>query len=220
MSNDTNLNLWNSVHKTDPSTTKNAKVGQMNITAICPQFQRKKATEKFGPYGLGWGVTDQDYHFIDYPNETKLCTYTATFWYKLDGERGEFPIQANIKLSYITKNGKGYLLIDDEFAKKVATDALTKGLSMLGFNSDVFEGKFDDNKYVNQMREEHSPTKPQQAEKQQPTKIIIQRDQIADSIATCPTMESLGKLWNSLDKRQQNEYAGHKDKRKSELTPS
>ena len=41
--------------------------------------------------------------------------------------------------------------VDDDFAKKVATDALTKGLSKLGFNADVFMGRFDDNKYVNQM---------------------------------------------------------------------
>ena len=38
--------------------------------------------------------------------------------------------------------------IDDEYAKKSATDALTKGLSMIGFNSDIFLGKYDDNKYV------------------------------------------------------------------------
>ena len=35
--------------------------------------------------------------------------------------------------------------------KKVATDALTKGLSKLGFNADVFMGMFDDNKYVNKL---------------------------------------------------------------------
>ena len=39
--------------------------------------------------------------------------------------------------------------VDDDCIKKVATDALTKGLSKLGFNADVFMGRFDDNKYVN-----------------------------------------------------------------------
>ena len=38
--------------------------------------------------------------------------------------------------------------VDDDCIKKVATDALTKGLSKLGFNADVFMGRFDDNKYV------------------------------------------------------------------------
>ena len=40
--------------------------------------------------------------------------------------------------------------------KKVATDALTKGLSKLGFNADVFMGKFDDNKYVNSLTSQSS----------------------------------------------------------------
>ena len=57
----------------------------------------------------------------------------------------EFPIHSSIRY---TVNGR----IDDDFAKKVATDALTKGLSKLGFNADVFLGLFDDNKYVNQLK--------------------------------------------------------------------
>ena len=54
---------------------------------------------------------------------------------------GEFPIASSIK----TMMGKR---VDDDCIKKVQTDALTKGLSKLGFNADVFMGRFDDNKYV------------------------------------------------------------------------
>ena len=38
----------------------------------------------------------------------------------------------------------------------VSTDALTKGLSKLGFNADIFLGKWDDNRYVSQRKEECS----------------------------------------------------------------
>lgn len=38
--------------------------------------------------------------------------------------------------------------LDDDCIKKVQTDAITKGLSRLGFNADVFMGRFDGNKYV------------------------------------------------------------------------
>ena len=49
--------------------------------------------------------------------------------------------------------------------KKCSTDALTKGLSALGFNADVFLGKFDDNKYVAKMTQEFSaPKKPKKIE--------------------------------------------------------
>jgi hypothetical protein len=38
--------------------------------------------------------------------------------------------------------------VDGDAGKKALTDGITKALSYLGFNSDVFMGKFDDNKYV------------------------------------------------------------------------
>jgi hypothetical protein len=47
--------------------------------------------------------------------------------------------------------------IDKDAPKKATTDALTKALSQLGFNADVFLGKFDDNKYVEDMKREFAP---------------------------------------------------------------
>lgn len=47
--------------------------------------------------------------------------------------------------------------IDNDAFKKATTDALTKLISHLGFNADVFMGQFDDNKYVEKMRAEFSP---------------------------------------------------------------
>jgi len=150
-----NLELWGKVEKTDPKHTKGAKIGQMNITAICPQFQRKNATEIFGSYGIGWGIQPES-EMINYQTigDTVLASYQATMFYVYGGNKGAFPISSSIKVSFITNGGKGYLKIDDEYMKKLQTDALTKGLSFLGFNSDVFEGKFDDNKYVQQMNNE------------------------------------------------------------------
>ena len=72
-------------------------------------------------------------------------------FYLWNEKRGEFPITSSIKVAYVTSGGKGYLKIDDEYMKKLQTDALTKGLSFLGFNSDVFEGLFDDSRYVQGM---------------------------------------------------------------------
>ena len=75
-----------------------------------------------------------------------MVVYQATLWFKrkVNAKEGEIPIHSSIKYS---SNGR----IDDDFFKKVATDGLTKGLSKLGFNADVFMGMFDDNKYVNAM---------------------------------------------------------------------
>ena len=145
-----NMKLWQSVETTDPSFTK--KVNQRGgFTAIGAQYQLRTATETFGPFGSGWGVKDEK---IEKWEDAGLAVYTGTLWYipaefkkgipVIKEEPSEFPIHSSIKYH---SNGR----VDDDFMKKVATDALTKGLSKLGFNADVFMGKFDDNKYVNKL---------------------------------------------------------------------
>ena len=145
-----NMSLWNSVCVTDPQHTK--RVNQRGgFTAIGAQSQIMEATKVFGPFGKGFGVSDEK--FTPFPFSEGLGLYQARLWYVLNGETNvihQFPIHSSIKYSV---NGR----VDDDFAKKVATDALTKGLSKLGFNADVFLGKFDDNKYVNQLNGTNTP---------------------------------------------------------------
>mgnify|MGYP001455135557 CR=1 FL=1 len=137
-----NTELWDSVEKTDPRFTK--KVNQRGgFTAIGAQYQMRKATESFGPYGIGWGVKEESFERYE---DTGLVLYQGTLWYKHGKAVGTVPIHSSIK--YHSNNR-----VDDDFAKKVATDALTKGLSRLGFNADVFMGLFDDNKHVAEMNE-------------------------------------------------------------------
>lgn len=189
-----NLELWESVQKTDPNHTKKAKMGGMTITAIDPQYQRKNATEKFGPFGIGWGVEDEDYHMSTH-GDTVLCRYTATMWYLWNDAVGKVPIQGVVKASYMTNGSNPYLKVDDEYAKKVATDALTKGLSTLGFNADVFLGLFDDNKYVNQMKKEFK--------KPEPAKEVVELtdEQIKGfkaEIESCATVDEAKILWGKV----------------------
>ena len=98
------------------------------------QAQLKKATEVFGPYGTHWGITNLEYEAIADPDGNILeITLTARFFYP----GGEFPMSNDMRY----RPG-------DECRKKLLTDLRSKCLSTLGFNSDVFEGKFDDNRYV------------------------------------------------------------------------
>jgi len=137
-----NMKLWNSVEVTDPKYTK--KVNQRGgFTAIGAQYQLMRATETFGPMGAGWGVKTEH---IQKWEDVGLAVYEATLWYVIGDKEHYIPIHSAIKYH---SNGR----VDDDFYKKVATDALTKGLSKLGFNADVFMGKFDDNKYVNKLKE-------------------------------------------------------------------
>ena len=150
-----NMQLWNSVCTTDPQYTQKVVYGKRKFTAIGAQYQLMEATKVFGPFGTGFGVSDEKFTSFD---NTGLCLYQGNLWYRLidwddDGELYTLPIHSSIKYS---ANGR----VDDDFAKKVATDALTKGLSKLGFNADVFLGKFDDNKYVNQLTSNNGTDTP------------------------------------------------------------
>jgi len=146
-----NLKLWSAVEKTNPNHTKKANVRGNNITAIAPQRQVKNATEQFGIYGKSWGfkAIAFDYTMLEL---TGIIVFNGVFYFP----EGEFPISSSI--SAYRDNAR--LKPDADFAKKVETDALTKALSKLGFNADVFMGLYDDHKYVQMMNEEFNKPEP------------------------------------------------------------
>ena len=147
-----NLDLWDKVEKTNPAHTKSANVRGNKITAIAPQRQVKNATEQFGVYGIGWGFKEVsfDYAMLD---STGIVVFHGEFFFP----NGGFPITSSISAYKDGARTKP----DADFAKKVETDALTKALSKLGFNADVFMGLFDDHKYVQMMSEEfNKPVTP------------------------------------------------------------
>ena len=146
-----NLKLWNVVEKTNPKYTKKANVKGNNIIAISPQYQIKNVTEQFGSYGKTWGfkILDFDYTLVE---SLGLVVLHAVFFYP----GGEFPIK-NAQALFID-NAK--TKIDDNFAKKLETDTLTKAISKLGFNADIFMGLFDDVKYLAEVTKEFATQKP------------------------------------------------------------
>jgi hypothetical protein len=143
-----NLELWNKVEKTNPNYTKKAKVGGMTITAIAPQYQIMMVTEQFGVYGKTWGFknVELDYSLVE---KYDMVVFKGTFFFP----EGQFEIVNSCKL-FMDRNKK---MLDDNFAKKIETDTLTKAISKLGFNADIFLGKFDDVRYLNEVKEEFKP---------------------------------------------------------------
>lgn len=130
-----NMAIWDAVSKTNPANTK--KVTQRGgFTSICAQSQIMEATRQFGPIGIGWGYEASEPIFHDC-----LLFVQVTLWH---GERDNVfgPVTGGAEW----KSDKGRL--DSDAAKKATTDGLTKLLSQLGFNADVFLGLYDDSKYV------------------------------------------------------------------------
>jgi len=146
-----NIELWQQVQRTDSSYVKKVSVGKRSFSAIDAHYQLQIATQIWGSMGVKWGIRSNSETFNEFRVGQKLlgdvqvdlmlCRYTATFFYP----DGEIPISAAVKVSYVSGGGKH--ILDDDYAKKVSTDALTKGLSKLGFSADVFMGVFDGNKY-------------------------------------------------------------------------
>lgn len=204
-----NLELWHKVEKTNPAYTKNANVGGNKITSIAPQYQIMNVTEQFGSYGSKWGFKNIE---LDYSLAEKydLCVFKAIFFYPA----GEFPIINSIKMFMDNAKTK----VDDNFAKKIETDALTKAISKLGFNADIFMGKFDDVRYVEEMKEEFK-TPEQKAEEEAVEKEQERLQNIANDIASFTNIEKLGAYFKALPPADQKLFSKQATDKKNTLTP-
>lgn len=154
-----NMRIWEQVEKTNPKYTRDVNVGR-KFTAIDANYQVMKATEVFGPFGLGWGVKESKFNLLTVdPSDAhyNLLQYTAILWFKDGQSYGEFDITSDIELFEEVNDkatgGKKWKRVEESH-KKVSTDAMTKGLSRLGFSADVFLKKFDDSRYVQSLRNE------------------------------------------------------------------
>jgi hypothetical protein len=166
MSSEKNLSIWNQVEKTDTRYTKDAKVGGQQITSLNGTAMIMKATEVFGPVGIGfgWSITEERFdkgaEMFSGEGDKRFSlgfelnhTVKILFWFKHGGERGELEQYGCTPYLYKSKFGT---TTDGEAPKKSLTDAIKKSLSMLGFSADVFLGMFDDRDYVQQRQEEQA----------------------------------------------------------------
>lgn len=180
-----NLKLWNSVEKTNPKYTKKANVKGNSITSISPQFQILNATEQFGVYGTTWGFRNMN---IDYTlRDIGLVSFKAVFYYP----GGEFETINSIQLYRDNAMTK----IDDNFAKKLETDTLTKALSKLGFNADIFLGKFDDVRYIEEVSNEFA--------KKEQEEIKSNINRLNARLNACKDTIQLGEVYKSFTKQEQ-----------------
>ena len=140
-----NMKLWQTVCVTDPAAVKPITGKQYKGNSPKPYWIIQRATEVFGPCGLGWGVQILSERFERFGDEALHIAHVKV-WYMQDGKRGEIEQMGQTRAAYISAAGKH--IVDEDAPKKSATDGMVKCLSMLGFAGDIFSGQWDDSKYV------------------------------------------------------------------------
>lgn len=148
-----NLRIWDSLSKTDPKHTKPfSRSGGFKGTAVKPQWVVMRLTEEFGPCGEGWGINEPRFEVIregQGPGSDVLVYCTVSAWVGspanvLWGVGGD---------KVVTQRSSG-AFCDDEAFKKAFTDAIMNAFKFLGVAADVHMGRFDDSKYVAEMKAE------------------------------------------------------------------
>lgn len=175
---DENTRIWKKVCKTDdPTTIKDVGYGARKYKAINPQSQAERATEMFGPYGMGWGLYDLRYSNYEIDGATTI-SLVCDFYYSYLDERREFPISADMPFKH-----------NDDCFKKLRTECQSKALSLLGFNADVFKGQWDDVRYATEQRESAQSSSQL-------------KDQAVKHFQKCSDLESLEKAYEKLSMLQ------------------
>jgi hypothetical protein len=147
-----NLALWQRVSKTDPKHVKPITGKQYQGNSPKPYYIVERLTAEFGPCGLGWGFSVVNERFERFSDTDSLHVALIEFWFMKDGVVGKFQQMGQTKASYTTS--KGSFMLDEDAPKKSVTDALVKCASYLGFAGDIFSGRWDDSKYVAELRRE------------------------------------------------------------------
>ncbi|WP_312964533.1 Rad52/Rad22 family DNA repair protein [Stutzerimonas kunmingensis] len=202
--NNQNMSIWSQVEKTAPEATKSAKVNGQQITSISGQHMIKRATEVFGPVGIGWGWTVAEERF-DQGGEIRNDkgelighevghTIRVKLWFMQGDKRGEVEQYGCTPFTYKSKWG---VTTDTEAPKKSLTDAVKKALAMLGFSADIFLGLYDDRDYVAEREEEaaleQAENKEAEAARQKQERLDWLKSAL-DTMATAATLHELKSL--------------------------
>jgi hypothetical protein len=199
-----NMSIWSQVEKTAPEATKSANVNGQQITSISGQHMIKRATEVFGPVGIGWGWTVAEERF-DQGGEIRNDkgemighevghTIRVKLWFMQGDKRGEVEQYGCTPFTYKSKWG---VTTDTEAPKKSLTDAVKKALAMLGFSADIFLGLYDDRDYVAEREAEsqleHAENKEAELARQQQERLDWLKSAL-DTMATAQTLHEVSKL--------------------------
>lgn len=200
-----NLALWDMHSDIDPKHTKAITGKQYKGTSPSPQHVVWCLTDMFGPIGSGWGAHVVAEGFQPLGDEV-LHWCRVEFWH---GNRGNtFQTYGQTKALMKTKNG---LMSDEDAPKKSFTDALVKAASYVGVAANIFLGRWDDAKYVQEL-----------AKKFEDAAGSTEIETAITAISALTSLDALVGYWTELNKKARHVAADarvikEKDAKKAEL---
>ena len=150
-----NLEIWKKLSKTDPDQVKDFKrAGGFSGHAVKPIYVVQKMTQIFGPCGVGWVIGKPEFTTVETDDGLVSVHCTVEVSVRLpdtDQMTAPIPGVGGDQAVASRKSGK---FVDDEAFKKAFTDAVGNALKFLGMSADIHMGRFDDSKYVSDLRQE------------------------------------------------------------------
>lgn len=198
-----NLALWHQIEKTPESQTKAITGKPYKGTSPKPYYLVQKATETFGPCGIGWGFEIVNERVENGAEGDKVHIAHIRVWYEWNGKRGQVEHVGQTMLAGKNRNGP---FTDEDAPKKSVTDALVKALSMIGFAGDIFMGRYDDSKYVSELKAEEAE-KEKAGKAPKPTSAAEQKRQLAEidkdllDAHSAADVKRLVDIWASIAER-------------------
>lgn len=132
-----NLMLWEKVQDTPTEIIQKIKAEDgTELNNVAPIHRLKKATEVFGTYGKNWGLKNIKHSEQKIFNTLILGTVDAIFFYTHNDVKIEFEITNSISIVSVSDDKK--MKVNYTYRKALETDTITKALSRLGFNADIY----------------------------------------------------------------------------------
>ena len=180
-----NLDLWNKHADIDPAFTKPITGKSYKGTSPYPQYVIRCLTDMFGPVGkgFGWDVTAEGWQPL---GDEVLHWCRIRFWHT-DRANG-FDAYGQTKALMKTTSG---LKSDEDAPKKSLTDAIVKAASQIGVAANIFMGRWDDQKYVDQVNADY-----REAEKPQPTPAEL--TEAVSIINAAPDVDAMTAAWQRM----------------------
>jgi hypothetical protein len=136
-----NMKIYEALATPPNDAVKTIGAGKLKgFSDINPQWRYEALTNLFGPCGVGWKYTIDEWHTQEV-STGELMIFVKVSLYIIDKESGHWsePIPA-FGGDYIIKKDKNGIHGNDEAMKMAVTDALGTACKMIGVAADIYRG--------------------------------------------------------------------------------